>query len=63
MAKKPVRRSRPGAVQHCPQCHSTRLVYEAGLITGQKYHCLECNYVGAFVIETEKPLTSSDDEP
>jgi hypothetical protein len=33
------------------------LVYEAGLITGQKYHCLDCNYIGPFVVEEDAPLT------
>jgi len=53
------RLSRPPAIDavvrilECPQCHGTDLYYEAGLITGYKYHCKACNYVGAFVIERE----------
>lgn len=35
----------------CPQCGSNRLYYEAGLMTGYKYHCKSCHYVGPFVIE------------
>jgi len=35
----------------CPQCGSSRLYYEAGLMTGYKYHCKSCDYVGPFVIE------------
>ncbi len=37
----------------CPQCGSDRLIYDAGLITGQVYHCLKCDYVGSFVVELE----------
>ena len=37
----------------CPQCGSGDLVYEAGMVTGQKYHCLKCGYVGAFAVERE----------
>jgi len=40
-------------VLECPQCHGIDLYYEAGLITGYKYHCKTCNYIGAFVIERE----------
>ena len=40
-------------VLECPQCHGTDLYYEAALITGYKYHCKTCNYIGAFVIERE----------
>lgn len=42
-------------VLQCPQCGSSDLYYEAGLITGQKYHCKNCGYIGAFVIEREVP--------
>ena len=35
----------------CPHCGSNRLYYEAGLMTGYKYHCKSCHYVGPFVIE------------
>lgn len=37
----------------CPQCGSADLYYEAGLITGYKYHCKRCQYVGPFVIEKD----------
>jgi hypothetical protein len=26
---------------------------DAGMITGQRYHCLACNYLGSFVVEEE----------
>ena len=37
----------------CPQCGSADLYYETGLITGYKYHCKKCQYVGSFVIEKD----------
>jgi predicted RNA-binding Zn-ribbon protein involved in translation (DUF1610 family) len=44
----------------CPQCGSTDVFYEAGLITGYKYHCKNCHYIGAFIIEKEMEI--SEDE-
>ena len=41
----------------CPQCGSGRLYYEAGLMTGYKYHCKSCDYIGTFVIEKEIKFT------
>jgi len=38
----------------CPQCGSARLYYEAGLMTGYKYHCKSCDYIGPFVIEMDE---------
>ncbi|MCK5024050.1 MAG: TFIIB-type zinc ribbon-containing protein [Thermoplasmata archaeon] len=40
----------------CPHCGSADMHYEAGLITGYKYHCNKCDYVGAFVIEKDIPV-------
>ena len=37
----------------CPACGSRELYYEAGLITGYKYHCKDCDYIGTFVIERD----------
>jgi predicted RNA-binding Zn-ribbon protein involved in translation (DUF1610 family) len=37
----------------CPQCGSADMYYEAALITGYKYHCKKCSYIGSFVIEKE----------
>jgi predicted RNA-binding Zn-ribbon protein involved in translation (DUF1610 family) len=37
----------------CPECGSADLYYENALITGYKYHCKKCQYIGAFVIEKE----------
>jgi predicted RNA-binding Zn-ribbon protein involved in translation (DUF1610 family) len=40
-------------VRKCPSCGSTELYYEAGLITGQKYHCKGCDYIGPLVFEED----------
>jgi predicted RNA-binding Zn-ribbon protein involved in translation (DUF1610 family) len=37
----------------CPECGSKELYYEAGLISGYKYHCKDCDYIGGFVIEKD----------
>ena len=54
------RRRAPSSVLVCPQCGSADLYYEAALITGYKYHCKKCGYIGAFVIE--KDLENAEDE-
>ncbi|MCI4363306.1 MAG: hypothetical protein L3K13_03265 [Thermoplasmata archaeon] len=48
-------RPRGKSVLRCPQCRSAHVVYDAALITGQRYHCLDCDYVGSFVLEEELP--------
>jgi transposase-like protein len=44
----------------CPDCGSSDLYYETGLITGYKYHCKKCQYVGPFVIEREVRLDAEE---
>jgi len=47
----------------CPQCGSDRIIMDAALITGQRYHCLACDYLGAFVVEQDlHPPPPDDDE-
>lgn len=46
-------KKRSRSVLTCPQCGSADLYYEAGLITGYKYHCKKCDYIGAFVVEKD----------
>lgn len=43
----------------CPECGSTRLVYEAGYMIGQVYLCKDCEYRGSFVIEFD-PVSIED---
>ncbi|MCI4344142.1 MAG: hypothetical protein L3J87_00750 [Thermoplasmata archaeon] len=47
------RRPRGRSVKVCPQCGSARIVMEAGFITGQRYHCLACDYIGSLILETD----------
>ena len=44
----------------CPDCGGTDLYYEAGWITGQKYRCKDCTYIGSFVLE--RKVIIKDDE-
>lgn len=37
----------------CPECGSRNLFYEAAMMMGQMYHCRDCDYIGAFVVERE----------
>ncbi len=51
-------KNRPGGsdrmiVHQCPECLGTELYYETGFLTGYKYHCKNCDYVGSFVIEKQ----------
>lgn len=48
-----LKKKKPRTVLTCPQCGSADLYYEAALITGYKYHCKKCDYIGAFVIEKD----------
>ena len=49
------RRPKRKTILRCPQCLSYRVIYDAGLITGQRYHCLACDYVGSLVLEEDVP--------
>ena len=40
-------------VLRCPQCGGTTIIYESGLITGYKYNCKDCSYIGALIIEED----------
>jgi hypothetical protein len=47
----------------CPHCGSDRVYYEAGMITGEVYHCYECDYVGSLIIEREVDEEQLKEEP
>ena len=38
-------------IKVCPQCGSSDIFYENAMITGAKYHCKACDYIGALVLE------------
>lgn len=56
-------RNRGPSVLLCPQCGSERIVYDAALITGQRYHCLACNYIGSFVVERDLKDLDLEEDP
>lgn len=43
-------------IEVCPVCGSSDIYYEVGGYTGAVYHCKECGYVGAFVIEANEEM-------
>ena len=51
--RKKEKSKRPRTMMICPHCGGTDLYIESGQITGYKYHCKHCQYVGAFVIEKD----------
>jgi ssDNA-binding Zn-finger/Zn-ribbon topoisomerase 1 len=59
MPRRPHRAPRK-TIRKCPECGSIHVIFEAGLITGQRYHCLDCNYVGSFIVEEDLPDEGSD---
>lgn len=44
----------------CPDCRGTNIYFEMGLITGRKYNCKDCGYVGAFILE-RKVIVGEDE--
>ncbi len=40
-------------ILRCPSCGSIRVVLNAGAITGQVYHCLDCQYLGSLILEVD----------
>jgi len=55
-------RPRPKSVLVCPQCGSDRIIYDAALITGQRYHCLACDYLGSLVLERDLQAAPPEDD-
>lgn len=50
MRRRPTHRNR---ILRCPTCGSVRIDLVAGQITGQVYHCRDCQYVGSLILEVE----------
>lgn len=40
----------------CPVCASSEIYYEVGGSTGKIYHCKNCGYVGAFILEANEKM-------
>lgn len=43
----------------CPVCGSSELYLEAGGSTGYLYHCKDCNYIGALVVEADSEMVKA----
>jgi predicted RNA-binding Zn-ribbon protein involved in translation (DUF1610 family) len=42
-----------GKVMRCPMCRSTDIYWDARGLYATLYHCRQCGYQGAFVLECE----------
>jgi len=40
-------------VKTCPVCHSKNVTIYMGAVTGMRYQCKDCDYIGVLVIEEE----------
>jgi RNA polymerase subunit RPABC4/transcription elongation factor Spt4 len=40
----------------CPVCGSSELYLEAGGYTGKVYHCKNCDYMGALIVEADEEM-------
>ena len=40
----------------CPVCGSGDLYYEVGGYIGKIYHCKNCDYVGALIVEADEEM-------
>ncbi len=38
-------------IKICPVCGSTHIHYVAGMVTGEKYKCENCGYIGSLIVE------------
>ncbi len=41
-------------IKICPKCGSTHIHYVAGMVTGEKYICEDCGYIGSFILEIDE---------
>lgn len=46
-------------VEVCPVCGSTDLYLEAGGYTGNVYHCKNCSYMGALIVEADEEMAEA----
>ncbi len=43
-------------IEVCPMCGSSNVDYEVGGYIGKVYHCKDCDYTGALILEADKEL-------
>lgn len=48
--------SKERMIEVCPICGSSELYYEVGGSIGKVYHCKDCNYIGALVVEANEEM-------
>jgi len=48
---------------HCPDCDSTNIYVPTGGYTGNYYHCKDCGYEGALVIEHDDDEDFTREKP
>ena len=53
MARRPTRRNPRIRILRCPMCGSSDVELAAGMITGARYYCRKCNYLGALILEED----------
>lgn len=53
MPRAPRRKTHVNRILRCPNCGSVRVELAAGQILGQLYHCRDCEYVGALILEVD----------
>ncbi len=41
-------------IKICPVCGSTHIHYVAGMVTGEKYKCEDCGYIGSLIVEIDE---------
>ena len=50
---------REKTLEVCPVCGSSDLYYEAGGYIGKIYHCKNCDYVGALIVEAGEEMAKT----
>ncbi|MDD4651163.1 MAG: hypothetical protein PHQ34_02930 [Methanothrix sp.] len=51
---------KPDIIQEvCPVCGSSELYLEAGGYTGKIYHCKNCDYIGALIVEADGEMAKA----
>jgi len=43
-------------IEVCPVCGRSELYYETGGYVGKVYHCKDCGYMGALVVEADEEM-------
>ena len=52
-------KKRERMVEVCPVCGSSEMYLETGGYVGKVYHCNDCNYMGALVVEADDEMVEA----